>query len=291
MKIKYSKPALSIAQQADLLIEKGLIVNLPSLCHDFLSRISYHRLYQYFQPFLATGEGAKFLSGTHFETIVDLYEFDKDLRSLIDEALEVFEVAFRTAISNTMSIKYGPFWFMDRSLFQNKNYHQKFLEYIQSLSERADEHAIKQYFKKYDELYPPSWLLLENLTFGSCSKLFNNIRSVRDKKEICSIFEQHPTVLDSWAKALVYTRNLCAHHARVWNRWLVIQPISPMRGNLIKNTRPIYSHLHVMSQLMQTLFQNTTWKVRLNNLFAKNGSIQFEEMGFLRNWQHDPFFD
>lgn len=179
---------------------------------------------------------------------------------------------------------------MDSALFQHKAYHSKFLISLDELCQRADEHAVKHYFKKYNEPYPPSWLLVENLTFGTCSKLFNNILPIRDKKEICNIFGQHPTVIDSWAKALVYMRNLCAHHARVWNRWFVIQPISPNKGNLTLNSRPIYPHLLVLNQLMKTLLKNTTWKTQLHNLFTQNHSVNFEEMGFQKDWWNDAIF-
>ena len=52
----YTKPALTIEQQADRLIERGLVVSNRSELEQFLSNVSYYRLTAYLFPFKENGE-------------------------------------------------------------------------------------------------------------------------------------------------------------------------------------------------------------------------------------------
>ncbi len=79
-KIKYNKPALNIEQQIELLKSRGLIINDENFAKDILSNITYYRLSAYMKFFQKYD---LFSRNTTFEDIVYLYNFDKDLKSLI----------------------------------------------------------------------------------------------------------------------------------------------------------------------------------------------------------------
>jgi abortive infection bacteriophage resistance protein len=64
---------------------------------------------------------------------------------------------------------------------------------------------------------PPLWMIIEALSLGTCSKMFDNIQSKEIWNAISSYLGQHTTVLESWIRSLAYIRNLCAHHSRLWN--------------------------------------------------------------------------
>jgi len=102
--------------------------------------------------------------------VLSLYVFDRELRVHILDAIERIEVAFRAAISNTMSLDYGPHWYLDERHF-GKRYggkaqqtydHAKLLRGI----DKADSVSLRHYRKTYtDPIYPPSWMMIESLSF------------------------------------------------------------------------------------------------------------------------------
>ena len=54
-----------------------------------------------------------------FENIVTLYNFDKELRTLIFSAIQSIEIALRTKVIQIVSSNCGAFWFAEESLFSN----------------------------------------------------------------------------------------------------------------------------------------------------------------------------
>ena len=92
----YQKPALSFQEQLDQLKSRGLIVDDESLATSQLSSISYYRLSAYWYPFRLRNDqghvGDDFIAGTSFSDVVELYEFDRQLRLLVIDALERVEV-------------------------------------------------------------------------------------------------------------------------------------------------------------------------------------------------------
>ena len=64
--VKYSKPAISFEQQADLLLKRGLQADRVQLI-EVLSRVSYYRLTAYWYPFRQ--QDGFFLPGTRLNPI------------------------------------------------------------------------------------------------------------------------------------------------------------------------------------------------------------------------------
>src|SRR4029079_16719237 len=87
-----------------------------------------------------------------------------------------------------------------------------------------------QHFRAtYDE-FPdlPIWAAAETMTFGSMFTLYKmSHRSVQTS--VASRFDLREPVMFSWLQTLNYIRNVCAHHARLWNRELAIKPKLPER--------------------------------------------------------------
>lgn len=89
----FDKPALSIESQITLLTQRGLHFPQPTLAHHFLETIGYYRLMAYFKPFLVDRQDADkgFLPKTTFSHILQLYIFDRELRLLAVDALELLK--------------------------------------------------------------------------------------------------------------------------------------------------------------------------------------------------------
>ena len=117
----FLKPVLTIAQQLDLLIQRGLnIPELPQATH-YLKTVSYYRLSAYFKPFERKDEAQHlFKSGADFNQIWETYTFDRHLRLLLIDALERIEVALRAALTNVMACHYGSLWYLAEAPFVDK---------------------------------------------------------------------------------------------------------------------------------------------------------------------------
>ncbi len=91
-------------------------------------------------------------------------------------------------------------------------------------------HCLTELFKTiYIDTYkspsnPPSWMCFELLTIGQLSHSYRGLREKSDKKLIADEFDLHPTVFTSWLHSLTYVRNICAHHSRLWNKDLSVEP-------------------------------------------------------------------
>jgi len=115
----YNKPPLSIDEQINLLVQRGMAVPDRNRARYYLSYISYYRLSIYARA-LQVNDSAdhRYRPGTCFDDMLNLYTFDRELRLLVLDAIERIEVAIRAAIAYEFSIAAGPNWYADASLFR-----------------------------------------------------------------------------------------------------------------------------------------------------------------------------
>lgn len=167
--------------------KRGLIIDDENLAGDYLSNISYYRLRAYTYPFQNNVDSKadhRFLrTDIHFKDIIDLYCFDRRLRSLIFNAIEKIEVALRTKIVQTYSESTNnSHWYEDESLFKNNKRiingeeifaYNTLLDDIIHEVNRSNEDFIKHYKSKYSHpKTPPAWMTLEVISFGTLSRLY-----------------------------------------------------------------------------------------------------------------------
>ena len=231
----YTKPALTCSQQIDLLISRGLTVADQADAGRFLSQVNYYRLSAYCLPFEVSRH--QFKQGATFEKIRALYEFDRCLRFLIDEALEVIEIYFRTLIAYHLSHAYGAFAHEDAKLFKPRFDHTTWINKVHDEAERSTrstrskETFVDHYKNKYDN-FPclPIWMAVETMSFGALSQLYHKGMFANDQIAIARNMGLHNSVLYSWLHTFTYVRNICAHHGRLWNRELAIAMVLPNDG-------------------------------------------------------------
>ena len=111
--MKYTKPALSFEQQAQRLLDRGLIAPDKATLVRYLSVVNYYRLSAYWYPFKridpVSGD-EHFAPGTTIELIWQRYTFDSHLRSLIMDAIERVEVTIlRTRMVEQFTLRHGSF--------------------------------------------------------------------------------------------------------------------------------------------------------------------------------------
>lgn len=261
-----------------------------------LENISYYRFSGYWYPLLADKQSHVFKPDADFETAFSLYKFDRELRQLISSEMEKIEVAIRAKTSYLMSLAYNAFWMEDTTLFTNPSVHQSIFDKIRDELNRSDKEFILSFKSKYSNPYPPSFILLEITSFGTLSRLYSNLKQGKARKDIAGAFGLSDKVLESWLHSLVYIRNVCAHHARLWNRQVGIKPLFPRHTqntwidmNNVSNRR-MYYILSIILYLLNIVNPNHTFKQKLKNLFLKYPNVDRMAMGFPPNWQNEPLW-
>lgn len=292
-KQKFRKPALTINQQLELFKKRNLPTENIAPIKQCLETISYYRLSGYCKIFQNTDHSFK--ANTNFQQIMELYTFDQELRLLVLKAIEKIEIAFRTAISNYMSVMYTPLWYKNATLFKSSIFHKKFMAQVDSICKDNKEVFLKHYFAHYLEEYPPSWMITECISFGTSTLIFRDLKSMHAKKEIAKVLGYHPTLIASWMEPICYTRNLCAHHSRLWNRWFVLTPQIPLKNKefvkisaRINNT--FYAQALVIILLLKHVTIDSLWHQELFALLQKYPAVPKQEMGFDNNWEQDPLW-
>ena len=167
-----------------------------------------------------------FKEGVHLNEVMKLYEFDRDLRLLVMDAIERIEVHVRSLFAYRMGHQYGAFGHTDSANFQPNFKHTEWLRKIEDATRRnlGKEEFINHYNDKYTG-FPtlPVWMVTEVMSLGSLSVGYRGLKR-KDKKFISDEFAPNTRCLASWFHSLTYIRNICSHHGRLWNRELAIRP-------------------------------------------------------------------
>ena len=295
-KIPYTKAFLPYSDQINLLKSRGLELGNENKILHLLENISYYRLSAYWHPLLADKDKHIFKHDANFETAFSLYKFDKELRKLIVAELEKIEIAVRSKMIHILSMTHGFFWIDDASLFVNPKKYKTTITKINDEFSRSDEEFISSFKSKYSNLLPPAFMTLEISSFGTLSLLYNNLKPGSKKREIANYFGLPDTVFSSWLHSIVYIRNVCAHHSRLWNRLMSIQPLSPknpknpwLTNSQISNKR-VYYLLSMIVYLLNTVNPNHTFKQKIETLLLKYPNIDIRAMGFPSDWKSEALW-
>ena len=294
MQTPYRKPPLSPEQQANLLISRGLVIQDRTELIDFLSRVSYYRLTAYLFPFKISGS-EHYEDGTTFEIIYRRYTFDRRFRLLILDALERFETAMKARIVNVFVMRHGAFGYLDIHNFNNfpQMKYDRFLNETREAARNSREMFVKHFYDKYSDSDLPLWMTSELISFGTMFTMFRNM-NYQEKKEIAETFQLPIEILESWLHTLNYIRNICAHHARLWNKRLGIIPKKPKRKGFENwssfDTGKPFFILLMLSYLLKYCAPHTHWRTRVEKLIDEYGELPFERIGFVPCWQENPIW-
>lgn len=325
----FDKPAIDVPSQIELLKQRGLLIQDEARAQCFLQSVSFFRLSPYMRPFQQSGDvDHRFRDGTGFRQLTRLYDFDRRLRLLSMDAIERVEIATRSMISNHMGPNYGSHWYTDIGMFQQAFDHQRLLATLQSKQcaairdyereclridrlqadsgrkahlkcQRAKESYARHYPTTYDQPpLMPGWAMLEELTLGDLSHLYKGLARDSDKKAIARRLELPAPLMQSWLHTLTTIRNICAHHARMWNRELGIRPELPKKANfpwprhlLLPGTHTrMFAALCILNHLMHKVCPHAHWDRRLHQLTEDFPDVSLKAMGFPQDWYQDPFW-
>ena len=97
VKKSYQAP-IDVNEQIENLISLDLQIEDKDYAKSVLSRVSYYRIVKAYS--ITLKENGKYIEGTTFENIVDLYLFDMELRHILFSLIEHIEVYLRAVITN-----------------------------------------------------------------------------------------------------------------------------------------------------------------------------------------------
>jgi len=288
-KMKYKKPPLSFEKQLHLLKERGLKISSDKHALHVLEHINYYRLSGYFLPFQSQKD--TFDDGTRLDDILYLYEFDGALRNLLVEGLARIEVSSKTRIAHYIALKYGAFGYINDSNFDFKRpqvhiTHEEWLSKVRQNIARSHESFKRHFFQKYhSETDLPIWIAVELMSFGDVSHLYRGLRK-QDRQDIArGYFQVDQKLMCSWLHTIVYIRNICAHHSRIWNRQLAIRPLLNKKDTNwhgVINSK-IFAVILLIKKMIQYQGKWDEWSGKLLLLLSDFSRVDISKMGFPSN--------
>lgn len=118
--MKYTEPYLTYEQQAQRLLDAGLLAKKADLVQR-LKDVGYYRLSAYMAPYREYNEEGvmteRFSPGATLEKAWNLYLFGRQLRLLFMDAIERIEVFLRVKIAHIHTRENGPFGYANASYF------------------------------------------------------------------------------------------------------------------------------------------------------------------------------
>ena len=312
MPTPYGKPWLSYTDQLQLLKSRGLIVTDESLATEHLERIGYYRFSGYLYPFRKTEWDQNnyclvvkddFKTGTTFEIVSDLYVFDKNLRLILLDALERIEISLRAKFAYILG-KYDPIAHLNPTFFNHnipRFNHQETVNKINKMVAESKIACITWNKRKYGSQIP-IWVSCQIWDFGTINKLYLGLKPHYQKEISLQFGIKNPSTFNSWIFSLNYLRNICAHHSRLWNLNMVINP--KFKGSLFDSHIPTISkrcfeHCLVANYFVNKICPRSEWSNRFMKTieqFPDFSSIEFSNRestdsitlkaaGFPSNWK------
>lgn len=292
--MNYQKPALTVGQQIALLRERGMGIEDQALAEHWLLHVNYYRLRAYWLPLedAAAKPSHRFVEGTAFEQVIAAYEFDRELRLLLLDAVERIETSVRTQWAYRLALRHGPFAHEQSALYRDAARHEKRIAMLANEYRNSEETFAEHHRRAYPQLaLPPLWVSCELLTLGQLSRWIGDLRAPADRQAIAEAYALDETVFTSFLHRLSLIRNLCAHHGRVWNRGFNIRMRLPRKkpalaAAAINAADPdkLYNALVLIAHTLRIVSPGTHWPRRLQALLVRAPQAPERAMGFPAGW-------
>lgn len=299
---RYTKPALTYAQQITHLQQCGMRIADVARAEYWLRHISYYRLsayWLYFEHPKGT-TGPRFKSGTDFDTVTALYDFDRILRRLAMRGSEHVEVALRASWAYQMGQLGDGHSYLDAGHYADRGEFHKNLANLTNETGWSKETYIKHYRQAYQSpALPPVWMVAEMMSFGQLSRWYSNLvdRSLRNR--IANPLGLPETVLVPLVRHVTDIRNICAHHGRLWNRGFLQPPKLAQKPQDLQSSLDqsatqaparLYNGLTMIAHVVRWVAPASTWAKDLSAHLITHPTGDLAAMGFPANWQARPIW-
>jgi len=281
----------TIEEQLGILRGRGLLIHNEDEAREFLIRNNYYRISGYS---LTLRDHDEFFPVATFKNVMDIYQFDHDLRHILLNYIEEIEVAVKSAYAYEFSKEFGGTGYLDASLFSDHNRYNAIISKAEDQKEkrRASEAYIKHFVEDlHEEL--PLWAYVDLLTISDISFLYSiSPETVKRAVSITMRVPQNTAVLGRFMHSLTIVRNLCAHGGRLYNRlfeqkpWLSKQEkklLAIDEDGVIDNAH-LYSFVIIMKRLLlEESF--SLMKDEITKLEEKYPFVNMKYYGFREDWK------
>lgn len=299
-----SKPYLNLKDQIKHLKSKNIYIGNKATAKRILIRINFQRFLAYRLHFLNANNQIR--AGIKLKHIYSLHEFDRELRALTSPILESIELNFRRHIAYTLGDN-NVHSYLDNKNFRDSSIHTVLLDSIKKYTTNSKNRKIIQYHVNNYKDNLPIYKVVEILSFGELSKLFENLKSapknnntLEPKDKIREFYQKNKKtkkinnrILESWLRELVEIRNKCAHYDMLWD---YKKDLKPLRGNtdwqngVIRNTNTykFYGICLIFKYLCLSKIEFKNYMFNLEKLSKKYSNIiTLSDLGFPNIWKND----
>ena len=280
-------------EQLDILRERGLTITDDNKAKDFLLHNNYYRISGYS---LTLRKNDVFSKTATFQNIVDIYNFDHELRHIVLKYLEVIEVHVKSVYVYEFTRAHGPTGYLDQTFFSNKNKHKEILDKAnQQKNQRLPHEAYLKHFINDLQQDIPLWAFVDLFTISDISFLYS-ISEQPIKDAVAHTFgltmNRGSAILGGYMHSMTMIRNLCSHGSRIYNRLFEQKPSlnKKEKSLLIKNkdgeidNAHFYGFVLIMKRLLPADIFNEM-KTEIVNLTKKYPFVRMKYYGFRDDWQ------
>lgn len=217
-----------------------------------------------------------------FNDICELISFDSKLRSILMYAIDYAERDLRTIIAYHMSqsYQYGNIAYMYEKNFQDKEKHEKLLEYFRVIIDNNSKNPIVIHHQEKYEGFFPIWVAVELMTLGNLEALYDLL----DFKTKDMIANEYYMKVEHFENHLMFTRklrNMIAHNGRLYK--LRVHPVPTNR--IRYKSEKVFDSIVTLKEIFRnkTLWDNDILQ-RLVSLFMEYNGCNPNDWGFPENW-------
>lgn len=225
-----TKQPKSLGQMVELMRDRGLAVENERELESALFDCNYYRLSGYFRVFQedpAHGVN-KFHTGVRVDDFIHPYRMDSRLRELILHGTALIELTLRSRFAYLAAMHGGAYTYANLSAYQDRRnrtgveMREGLLTNIGKWVSMSSEVCIRHYRKRGAEI--PIWAAVEVLPFDTVSRMLSLYSDTAVLRELYRSFNIRTNLrtASEIVHAMVYLRNLCSHHSRLWHREMVI---------------------------------------------------------------------
>lgn len=225
-----NKSYKSYRQQLNILRSRGMVIGKGSqgsrVMH-ILERENYYNIINGYKELFLAAKATDtsdeiYKTGTTFNEVYALYNFDRELRNIYLKYLLKLENTFKTVIAHEFSAKYGHDNYLkienfDNSTERNISCSIKLIGDVQQeIARQMSKHhqVVTHYMTEHG--YIPLWVLVNVLTFGKIENFYKNMKP-EDKTVVSKQFNLQPNELAKFMHMLALARNKCAHDERFFD--------------------------------------------------------------------------
>lgn len=298
------KPWTSLDEQVSILVQRGL-TDAPEY-RDLIERTGYYRLSGFAYP-LRVPDTAPTTSSVRIEryaptasmrSVADLYQFDENLRLAVWLAARRLEIAVRIRVGHELG-RVDPLMHehLEELWPSGKMAHRaaEFTKKLKTTLERSKEDFIIHHRRNYAG-HMPVWVLTEALDFGGLVTLFS-LAPFEQRSTIADQFGCRADEFESWLRTMNLLRNISAHHARLWNKVIIVRPVTKYRKNdvffadCLADTGKAFTALSILAYFLPFAGaprEKHTLKDALREFPAHIPGISPVMMGMPDNWETAP---